>query len=466
MLKRYGQMVQVLLACGDMLVAAAAWIAGYWLRALWGKLGLTAHRLPPFSDFMPMMFLSLILTALILVRLGTYAQRRTKSRPREIIDVCRAIFFAWLVAYFAHMVVARYTPSRLMMASVLGTWLILGASYRALARATLRALRSRGWNLRRAAIVGSGRLGQTLFHALKRNNWTGIMPQYFVDNHMLHDELCGLKVYRPVEGVADIIAIKPVDIVFVALPANQHDRIAVVLDQLAETSVAIHVVPDLLSFSFLSQDVSQLENLPVIAMTHSPQHGWNSILKRSFDLVFSLAALMILALPMAIIALLVKLTSPGPVFYRQMRTSIGGKPFHIVKFRTMRPDAEQAGGAVWAEKGDPRVTKLGRFLRRFNLDELPQLINVLRGQMSLVGPRPERPELIDRFRRQIPRYMLRSQVRSGLTGWAQVHGWRGRTSLRKRIQYDLYYITNWSFALDLWIIVMTLLRSFRDPNAY
>jgi len=466
MLKRYGQVILLVLACGDLLMAAGAWGVGYWLRALWGKLGLTGHPLPPFGDFVPMMVFSLILTALILVRLGMYAPKRTKSEPREAMGVCRAVLFAWAVAFFAHMAVFRKTPSRLMMVSVLGAWLILAASYRALARATLRKLRSRGWNLRHAAIVGSGRLGQKLYHALKRNSWTGIMPQYFVDNHMLHDELCGLKVYRPIEGIADIVAIKPVDIVFVSLPASQHDRIAMVLDQLVETNVAIHVVPDLLSFSFLSQDVSQLENLPVIAMTHSPQHGWNSVLKRTFDLALSFLALIVLAFPMAVIALLVKLTSCGPVFYRQMRTSIGGKPFYIIKFRTMVPDAEQAVGAVWAEKTDPRVTRLGRFLRRTNLDELPQLLNVLLGQMSLVGPRPERPELIDRFRRQIPRYMLRSQVRSGLTGWAQVHGWRGRTSLRKRIQYDLYYITNWTFGLDLWIIVMTLFRSFRDPNAY
>ena len=466
MLKRYGQVVLLVLACGDLLVAAGAWGGGYWLRALWGRLGLTAHPLPPFGDFVPMMVLSLILTALILVRLGMYAPKRTKSEPGETMSVCRAVLFAWVVAFFAHMAVFRKTPSRLMMVSVLGAWLILAVSYRVLARAILRELRSRGWNLRHAAIVGSGRLGQTLYHALKRNSWTGIMPQYFIDNHMLHDELCGLKVYRPIEGIADIVAIKPVDIVFVALPASQHDRIAMVLGQLVETNVAIHVVPDLLSFSFLSQDVSQLENLPVIAMTHSPQHGWNSVLKRTFDLVFSFLAMIVLAFPIAVIALLVKLTSRGPVFYRQMRTSIGGKPFYIIKFRTMVPNAEQAVGAVWAEKTDPRVTRLGRFLRRTNLDELPQLLNVLLGQMSLVGPRPERPEFIDRFRRQIPRYMLRSQVRSGLTGWAQVHGWRGRTSLRKRIQYDLFYITNWTFGLDLWIIVMTLFRSFRDPNAY
>ena len=202
MLKRYGQVILLVLACGDLLVADGAWGVGYWLRALWGRLGLTGHPLPPFGDFVPMMAFSLILTSLILVRLGMYAPKRTKSEPRETMDICRAVLFAWTVAFFAHMVVFRKTPSRLMMVSVLGAWLILAASYRALARATLRKLRSRGWNLRHAAIVGSGRLGQKLYHALKRNSWTGIMPQYFVDNHMLHDTRPTVALKSVVERLA------------------------------------------------------------------------------------------------------------------------------------------------------------------------------------------------------------------------------------------------------------------------
>ncbi len=466
MLKRHGKLVLFLLACGDLVVAATAWGAGYALRALWGKLGLTRYALPPFGDFVPMMVFSLILTALILVRLGLYAPKRTKSLSRETLEVCRAIVIAWTVSYFANMLLRHEMPSRLMMVSVLGAWLALAATYRTFARVTLRYFRKRGWNLRHAAIVGSGRLSQRLYHALKRNSWTGITPQYFIDDHAPHDELYGLKIYRPVADVADILAIKPVDIVFVALPADQHQRVAMVLNRLVETNVDIRVVPDLLSCSFLGQDISQLENLPIISMTYSPQHGWNSVIKRTFDLAFSLVALIVLALPMAVIALLIKLTSPGPVFYRQARTSLAGKPFSIVKFRSMVRNADEGVGAVWTKQGDPRVTKFGKFLRRTNLDELPQLLNILVGQMSLVGPRPERPELIDLLRREVPRYMLRSQVKAGLTGWAQVHGWRGDTDPRKRVQYDLYYITNWTFGLDMWTILLTLFRSFRDPNAY
>jgi putative colanic acid biosynthesis UDP-glucose lipid carrier transferase len=189
-------------------------------------------------------------------------------------------------------------------------------------------------------------------------------------------------------------------------------------------------------------------------------------LKRAFDLLVSAVSLPLLVLPMLLIALGVKWSSPGPVFYRQERASLGGKPFQILKFRTMVVDAEKSVGPVWAFDNDSRATRFGRFLRRTSLDELPQLLNVLWGDMSLVGPRPERPELIERFRHQVPRYMLRHHVKAGLTGWAQVHGLRGRTSLRKRIQYDLYYIRHWTFGLDLWILALTPFRGLVNPNAY
>ncbi len=466
MLKRYGKLVVFLVACGDLAAAALAWPAGYALRALWGSVGLTPHAMPPFWDFVPYMVVSLGLSMLLFARLDLYATKRTKSQPREIWDVCRAVVLAWGIAYFVNVLLTHQMPSRLMMISSLGAWLVLATTYRALSRRTLRRFRRKGWNLRHAAIIGTGRLAQKLFHALRQNPWTGIMPHYFVDDEPLHEELCGLAVFKPIGAIADIVAIKPVDSVFVALPAERHEQVALVLDQLVGTNVAVHVVPDLLSFSFLSQDVSQLENLPVISMTHSPLHGWYSVAKRLFDIVFSLASLVVLSPLMIVIALLVKLTSKGPVFYRQVRASLSGKQFSIIKFRTMSHDAEDDTGPVWAHEGDTRKTKIGKILRKLNLDELPQLLNILLGHMSLVGPRPERPEHIERLRRQVPRYMLRSQVKSGLTGWAQVNGWRGNTSPRKRVQYDLHYITNWTFGLDLWIIVLTLFRSFRDPNAY
>jgi Undecaprenyl-phosphate glucose phosphotransferase len=466
MFKRHGNLMLFGLACGDIAVAGISWFAGYGLRALWGKLGITAQQLPPVSEFVGMMVLSPFLAALLLHRLGLYASRRTKNLAREIWDATRAVVLVWGASYLAYLVITHHPVSRLMMGSVLLSWVVLEAAFRTTARSILRAMRRRGYNLRHAAIVGTGRLGQKLFHKLRKNTWTGIDVIYFVGDEPSRRMIDGVPVYKPVESIFDILAIKPVDTVFVALPARQHDQVAQVLDQLGETNVDVQVVPDLLAFSYLEHDVSQLEDLPIIAMTHSPQHGFNSIFKRLFDIAFSLLAILILSPLLLLIAVMVKLTSKGPVFYAQERMSLASRPFKILKFRSMHPDAETQTGAVWASKGDPRVTPLGRLLRKTNLDELPQLFNILWGHMSVVGPRPERPELVQRLRRQIPRYMLRDTVKPGLTGWAQVHGWRGRTSLRKRIQYDLYYVTHWSFGMDIRIILMTLWRSFRDPNAY
>jgi Undecaprenyl-phosphate glucose phosphotransferase len=212
--------------------------------------------------------------------------------------------------------------------------------------------------------------------------------------------------------------------------------------------------------------VSELDGLPIVSLREDPHGGADHVVKRAMDVAIASVALVVLAPLLLLIAALIKLTSRGPVLYRQERASLGGEPFQMLKFRSMRVDAEHQTGPVWAAQDDPRRTKLGTFLRSTSLDELPQLFNVLKGDMSIVGPRPERPVFIEKFRRTIPHYMLRHRVKAGITGWAQVNGWRGNTSLRKRVQYDLHYISNWSPWLDLRIIVMTFFRGMIDRNAY
>jgi len=212
--------------------------------------------------------------------------------------------------------------------------------------------------------------------------------------------------------------------------------------------------------------VEEFDGLPILNLRNSPLYGWNMIMKRALDIAISLIAIALLSPFMLLIAVLIRLTSPGPVLYRQERMGIGGDIFHILKFRTMAVDAEAATGAVWARKGDPRRTMPGSILRATSLDELPQLFNVLKGDMSLVGPRPERPVFIQEFRRKIPRYMLRHKMKAGITGWAQVNGWRGNTDLVKRVEHDLYYIEHWSISFDLKILMLTLWKGFVNRNAY
>jgi exopolysaccharide biosynthesis polyprenyl glycosylphosphotransferase len=222
--------------------------------------------------------------------------------------------------------------------------------------------------------------------------------------------------------------------------------------------IDVHVVPDLLQFIALRARLEDLDGLPLISINDVPLRGMNSVVKRAVDVVLSLGLLTAGAIPALTIAWLIRRSSGGPVFYTQDRMGLDGKAFKVYKFRSMYPDAEDVSGPVWARDNDPRATPVGRWLRRYDLDELPQFWNVLKGDMSIVGPRPERPFFVEQFKYRIPQYMLRHKVKSGITGWAQVNGWRGNTSLEKRIEFDLYYIENWSLRLDFKIMWLTVLK--------
>jgi len=254
--------------------------------------------------------------------------------------------------------------------------------------------------------------------------------------------------------------------VFFALPREEHLQLERGLALIDKEMVDIVVVPDILQFVMLRAGLESLDGIPMINLTETPLSGWYGPVKRAGDLLVALVALVALSPLLLLVAALVKLTSRGPVLFRQERMSLDGTVFTMYKFRSMRVDAEAATGAVWASERDPRRTAVGSFLRRTSLDELPQLLNILRGEMSFVGPRPERPHFVEQFRERVPRYMLRHRVKCGLTGWAQVNGWRGNTSIEKRIEHDIFYIENWSLGFDLKIVALTILHGFVHKNAY
>jgi len=237
------------------------------------------------------------------------------------------------------------------------------------------------------------------------------------------------------------------------------------LELMGRECVEVKLVPDVLQYATLQATLEDVDGTPVINLSQVPLQGWNSMVKRSMDLLIAAAALVVLLPFFPFVALAIWLEDRGPIFYRQERMGLDGKPFMIVKFRSMRINAEATSGPVWAIKDDPRRTRIGTFLRHWSFDELPQIWNVLMGDMSVIGPRPERPTFVREFKHKIPRYMLRHRVKAGITGWAQVHGWRGNTSIKKRIQYDLYYIQNWSLKLDFKILWMTVRHALRH-NAY
>lgn len=260
------------------------------------------------------------------------------------------------------------------------------------------------------------------------------------------------------DDLEDVVKKYEITDLVIALSSKDYKTTMKLIEIANNLLIEIRLVPDILQIASLRAGMEHIEGIPIINLGDIPLQGWQLLFKRFFDIVLSLVGLVVLSPVLILIALLVRLTSRGPVFYLQTRIGLDGKHFRMIKFRTMIKDAEKETGAIWSPPNDTRVTRIGRILRKFSIDELPQLINVLIGEMSVVGPRPERPELVERFKQNIPRYMLRHSVKTGMTGWAQVHGLRGNTPLDKRIEFDIYYIQNWSFRLDLEIIWRTLLK--------
>ena len=337
-----------------------------------------------------------------------------------------------------------------------------------LVRVVLIEARKRGFNLRHILIVGSGVLGQAVAGKINLHPEFGMNIVGYLSSHSekVGSEVNGIQIVGLYQDVSQIIQKYNIDQLYIALPLHAHDRMEKVLEYLGEETVDIKVVPDLLKFMNLQAGVEELDGLPIINLTESPLYGWNTVIKRVSDIVFSVLAIIVSGPLFMFLAIVIKMESRGPIIFRQERVGLDGKNFEMLKFRSMHVDAEKKTGPVWASKDDGRRTSLGLFLRKTSVDELPHLFNVLVGDMSLVGPRPERPVFVKDFRKSVPKYMLRLKMKAGLTGWAQVNGWRGNTSLNKRIEYDLYYIKNWSMLFDLKIILMTFWKGFISPHAY
>ncbi len=334
-------------------------------------------------------------------------------------------------------------------------------------RSALRRVRSSGHNLQRILVVGAGLLGREITTKILAHREMGFEVVGFLDDDSgkAGTTICGVPVLGTLRQAEEVLAAQRIDQVFITLPLEAHKKILQLLDLMARECVEIKLVPDILQYATLKAALEDVDGTPVINLSQMPLQGWNSMMKRAMDIALAIAALIVLLPLFPLIALAIWLEDRGPVFYRQERMGLDGRSFMILKFRSMRVDAEATSGPVWAIKDDPRRTRVGRLLRHWSFDELPQIWNVLTGDMSIIGPRPERPTFVREFKHKIPRYMLRHRVKSGITGWAQVHGWRGNTSIKKRIQYDLYYIQNWSLSLDFKILWMTLRYALR-LNAY
>jgi Undecaprenyl-phosphate glucose phosphotransferase len=475
MLRRYNRLLIGFYIASDALLGLSAFIIAYTIRFHTGLIPIT-KGIPPLRQY-----LNLLPFIAVLVPLGFHLQNLYRlRRGRSWVDDFFAVFVGTILAVVFGIIVTLYVQTYIapndkgayeVSQAVWGIFLVLNVALTFSLRQLMREVFERRWRsgvgLRRILIAGSGELGRLVADKIIEHRELGYQIVGFVDDKP-GDRLGyrGLPLLGAIDETTEIAAREQIDHLYVALPPEQHLKTIDLLDATSRECIDVKVVPDLLQVIALKARLWDLDGVPVIDVNDVPLQGFNSIVKRVIDIIISGLLLAVLAIPLAIITLLVRLTSKGPALFRQERMGLDGRPFSIVKFRSMVDDAERDSGPVWTRENDDRVTGFGRFLRRSNLDELPQLWNVLRGDMSIVGPRPERPHFVEEFKHRIPQYMLRHKVKAGMTGWAQVNGWRGNTALDKRIEYDLYYIENWSVRLDLKIMWLTVVKGFFHKHAY
>ncbi len=476
---RHNRLLVAFHLLSDALLGVSAFIAAYAFRFYSGMIPIT-RGLPPLRQYINVLPFIAIVVPFAFYLQGLYRLRRGRSRVDEFFAVFVGSILAVMFGIVATLYVQTYFATNAAKEAgalevsqlVWALFLVFNVSLAYASREVTREVLERRWRagigLKKILIAGSGDLGRLVADKILEHRELGYQIVGFVDDRAAGDHLGyrGLPLLGTIDDASEIAARENIDHLYVALPPDQHLRMIDLLESTAREMVDVKVVPDLLQVIALRARLEDLDGVPVINVNDVPLQGFNSLVKRVIDVAISSVALAVLAIPLGLIALAVKLSSRGPVLFSQERMGLDGKSFTIVKFRSMRDEAERQTGPVWAVADDPRVTPLGRFLRRSNLDELPQLWNVLRGDMSLVGPRPERPHFVAQFKHKIPQYMLRHKVKAGLTGWAQVNGWRGNTPLEKRIEYDLYYIENWSVRLDMKIMWLTLVKGFFHKHAY
>jgi putative colanic acid biosynthesis UDP-glucose lipid carrier transferase len=446
----------------DVLAVVGAGLIAYFYR--FGDLNLSQHYISAFS-------IAAVLTLFIFQFFHVYDSIRAKGfwcHFRSLVQAVCAIIV--LLAGLAFITKSGDYFSRSWFMMWGGSALVLVGTFRCSVMIVLRLIRSTGWNERRVIILGAGELGSRLAETIQQSPWTGFHIVDIFDDEVqnINKVVATLSVKQAPKNISAYLATLPqaIDEVWLAFPFRAELRVKTILHELRHDTVTTRFVLDIFGLDLLTHSISDLAGFPVLNIRSTPMKGLNRVIKALEDRVFAGIILLLISPLLLFIAIAVKWSSPGPVFYRQKRISWNGKEFDMLKFRTMPVDAEVKTGPVWAKSGEARATKIGAILRKTSLDELPQFLNVLYGDMSIVGPRPERLVFVEEFKEKIPGYMQKHLVKAGITGWAQINGWRGNTSLEKRIEYDLYYIQNWSLIFDIKIIFLTIFQGFVNKNAY
>lgn len=462
-LKEHAHTIVLLLSVIDLFILSSAGLIAHY--CLFGSV-------KPDAQHQVTILLGLLLVVIFLELAQFYRPWRGRSLLQELVLFLKA----WGTALIALTVITTASLPEVTAGSNLewvGLWAILGfiglGSTRFVIRYGLAWIRAHGWNQRRVVLAGLSEMAIVTENQINKSPWLGLQIIGYLDDRSeprISIENSGLPYLGKIYKLVDIVEQEGVDEVWVAYPFRGDFRFNEVMHALRHSSVSIRFLIDFYAFNAMNRSLSYVGGIPMLDIAVSPLDGVNAYLKALEDGMLAWIMLVLFGPLMIAIAIGVKLSSPGPVFYRQERVGWNGRPFMMLKFRSMPLDIEGQSGPIWARAGEDRATPFGAFLRRTSLDELPQFFNVLKGEMSIVGPRPERPAFVDKFKDEVPLYMKKHMVKAGITGWAQVNGWRGDTDLNKRIEHDLYYIRNWSVWFDLRIAVQTVVTGFFNKNAY
>ena len=451
----------------DALMLCASYLLAWWFRFL-GPLSASAVRARSFSQYMRYLVLLVPLFLLLYHAFSLYVPVRMQGRRLVFSNMWKASSLGVLLLLSFLYITEEEHISRIVFGLFYCFNLILGYGARLMVYYLLRSMRRRGWNQRQVLLVGYSRAAEEYIDRVIDNPQWGVVVRGILDDEVQAGTMYkGIKVIGRIANLSVILPANRLDEIVITLGLAKYYRLESIVAMCEKSGVHTKFIPDYNNIIPTKPYTEDILGLPVINIRYVPlTNTFYAMVKRLMDLVGAFLAFIVASPVMLLLAVLIKATSPGPLIYKQERVGLHNKTFMMYKFRSMEVQPEAEEKKAWTKRGDPRVTTIGKIMRRTSLDELPQLVNILKGDMSLVGPRPERPFFVEKFREEIPRYMVKHQVRPGLTGWAQVNGYRGDTSIRKRIEYDLFYIENWTVGFDIKILVMTLWKGFINKNAY
>ena len=472
MIKNHQKTLNKIYVTIDLVLVVAAYALAYGFRFLWlGWIPIFYERPGTYLEFkVYMSYLIAILPGYLFILLtnGVYRPQRSSGRFLEILRIVKINTMGMIYIMALLFLVKEINISRLFLVVFFLVNVFLELLYRLILRRTLRKLRKEGYNIKHVLLIGYSRTTEGLIDRMHSNPHWGYHVVGILDDAMeVGTRYKGVPVIGDLSELEQKLTEYTLDEINITMKMEDYTRLSEIVAICEKTGVHTKFLPDYQDIIPTIPYMEDLEGLPVVHIRKVPLSGeWNRFIKRTEDIVIGSLALLIAAIPMAIVAVIIKCTSKGPIFYAQKRVGYHNKEFMMYKFRSMEVQEESKEKTAWTTFKDPRVTPIGKFIRKTSIDELPQIWNVLKGDMSLVGPRPERPFYVEKFKEEIPRYMVKHQVRPGMTGWAQVNGYRGDTSIRKRIDYDLYYIENWTLGFDILIMFLTVFKGFINKNAY